>query len=88
MTARGLAVWLVCLGLTVVSGVQVTLSSQQIRDLYAALEQVQSLQDEQLAEHSRLLLERSALAAYHNVERIAEARLDMAFPDHVEQLDP
>ena len=54
-----------------VSGVQVAFSSQKVRQLHADLQAAQRVQDEELAEHSRLLLERSAQTSYVNVERVA-----------------
>jgi cell division protein FtsL len=70
------------------SGVQVALQTHEVRRLHADLQAAQRAQDELLAEYSRLLLERSALAAFQNVERLAEARLAMQFPDTVERLEP
>ena len=71
-----------------VSGVQVAFSSQKVRQLHADLQAAQRVQDEELAEHSRLLLERSAQTSYVNVERVAEAELGMIFPDRVEPIEP
>ncbi len=71
-----------------VSGVQVAFNSQKVRQLHADLQTAQRFQDEELAEHSRLLLERSAQTAYANVERVAEAELGMTFPDRVEPIEP
>jgi cell division protein FtsL len=88
MSAPRLITWIVCLVLAAVSGIQVALSAQNVRELHAELEHAQGEQDQQLAEHSRLLLERSALSSYQNVERIAQAELAMEFPDKVEQLSP
>jgi cell division protein FtsL len=50
------------------------------------LEAAQRSQDEALAVQSRLLIERSALAAYQNVERTAQVKLDMQFPTTVERV--
>ncbi|MBH79296.1 MAG: cell division protein FtsL [Gammaproteobacteria bacterium] len=72
----------------VVSGVQVSYYSQRVRDLHGQLQAVQMHQDAQLAEHSRLLLERSVETSYQNIERIAQADLAMVFPEHVEHLEP
>ena len=58
----------------------------EVRGLHGQLEQVRAAEAALMAEHSRLLLERSALAAYQNVEHIAETQLDMRFPGHVEHL--
>ncbi|MEQ8482938.1 MAG: cell division protein FtsL [Pseudomonadales bacterium] len=72
----------------VASGIQVALVSHEVRQLHGELEAAQKAQDEHLAEYSRLLLERSALSAYQNVERLAERELAMQFPDTVEFIEP
>lgn len=72
----------------VASGIQVVRVSHEVRRLHAELEEAQQAQDEYLADYSRLLLERSALSAYQNVERLAEQELAMQFPERVEQLPP
>lgn len=88
MTVRQACLVVLLLLAVVASGVQVALVSHDVRLLHGDLEAAQRAQDEHLAEHSRLLLERSALSAYQNVERVAEAELDMRFPDKVEHLAP
>ena len=70
------------------SALQVVAVSQQQRDIHVLLEDARNHQDLLLAEHSRLLLERGALAAYHQVERVAVAELNMRFPDDVERILP
>lgn len=81
------ALWLALLLVAVVaSGIQVALVSHEVRTRHGELEAAQRAQDEHLAEHSRLLLERSALSAYQNVERLAETELGMVFPQGVERL--
>ena len=72
----------------VVSGVEVARGVQEVRTLHGELEASRRAQDALMAEHSRLLLERSALASYQNVERLAESELAMRFPDRVERLSP
>ena len=82
---------LICLLLLVVvvgSGIQVALVSHEVRRLHGELEAAQKAQDEHLAEYSRLLLERSALSAYQNIERLAETELAMQFPESVERIEP
>jgi cell division protein FtsL len=86
MSAARLMCWILLFVLTAASGVQVALTTQTVRELHARLERAQAAQDAELAEHSRLLLERSALASYQNVERIAQTELAMEFPDQVERL--
>ncbi len=72
----------------VASGIQVVFTTHQLREIHGALEVVRDRQDDLLAEHSRLLLERGALAAYQNVERVAEVELNMRFPNEVERILP
>jgi cell division protein FtsL len=87
MTVRKLLGLLVLLAAVVGSGIHVTLISHEVRNLHGELEAAQREQDEHLSEYSRLLLERSALSAYQNVERLAEGELAMQFPDKVERLE-
>ena len=70
----------------VASGVQVAYSSQKLRFLHGELQAAQQQQDGELAKHSRLLLERSMETSYANVERVAQAQLDMVFPERAEQI--
>lgn len=79
---------LIVLGAAVVSGVQVARQAHELRQLHAALQAVQHRQDELMSEYTRLLLERSALAAYQNIERVAVTELSMTFPDQVERIVP
>jgi cell division protein FtsL len=88
VTVRYLVLLLVLLVAVVGSGIQVALVSHEVRRLHGELEAAQKAQDEHLAEYSRLLLERSALSAYQNVERLAERELAMQFPEEVEYLEP
>lgn len=41
-----------------------------------------------MSEYTRLLLERSALSAYQNIERVAVTELAMTFPEQVERIAP
>ncbi|MCZ6854089.1 MAG: cell division protein FtsL [Gammaproteobacteria bacterium] len=82
------ATWVLLLVLVVASGLQVARTSQEVRSLHVLREQAQQEQDEHLAEYSRLLIERAALAAYQNVERMARDELDMSFPEDVERIEP
>ena len=86
MKARQLLLFAVLLLAVVGSGVEVALVSHDVRTLHGELEAAQKAQDEHLAEYSRLLLERSALSAYQNVERLAETELGMQFPQQVERI--
>ncbi len=58
------------------------------RLLLKELEVARQQHDRLLTEGNRLLLEQSALAAYEQVEGTAASRLDMRFPDKVEQIAP
>ncbi len=86
---RGGLTWtlLILLVAAVASGIQVARQTHEVRRLYADLQAAQRVQDELLADYSRLLLERSTLAAYQNVERLAQAQLAMQFPDTVERIE-
>jgi cell division protein FtsL len=78
----------VLLLVVVASGVQVAYSSHAVRSLHGELQAAQRRQDAELAEHSRLLLERSVQTSYANVERVAQMQLEMTFPSAVERLEP
>ena len=89
---RGELRWL-GLGLAVYVGVALTglwiaWSSQTVRALHVDIESVQREQDALLAEYSRLLIERSMLGSYQNVDEVAERRLSMNFPEAVERVAP
>jgi len=88
MRARRSLLFLALLLALVGSGIQVALVSHDVRQLHGELQAAQHVQDEQLSEYSRLLLERSALSAYQNVERLAQSELGMQFPDAVERIEP
>jgi cell division protein FtsL len=64
----------------VFSGIEMVDSAHRMRDLYQQLDQVQRQQNELLAVHSRLLLERGARASLNEVETAAEGELEMHFP--------
>ena len=72
----------------VASGLLLVRRADEARQLHRHLEAARKVQDQLLVEHSRLLLERGALSAYHNVERVAAAELGMRFPERVEQVAP
>ena len=86
-TRRIIGVGLLLL-VVVASGVQVAYSSQKVRFLHAELQAAQRQQDAELAEHSRLLLERIMETSYANVERVAQSQLGMVFPETAEQIEP
>ena len=56
------------------------------RNLFIELSENQVEQDRLLEERTRLLIERGALSAYQNVDRIAIDELKMKFPDGSEQI--
>jgi cell division protein FtsL len=78
--------WLAALLLAVLSGIQVASSAHEARKLHGEFEVAQKAQDNALAVQSRLLIERSALAAYQNVESTAQQQLGMEFPKAVKQV--
>lgn len=80
------AVLLALLISVVASGLLVVQRTHEVRQLHKGLEAARQRQDRLLDEHSRLLLERGALSAYYNVERLAETDLGMRFPDQVRQV--
>jgi cell division protein FtsL len=87
VTRRGTLIVLIGLAIAVgATGIEVARIAHKVRALHADLERARQGQDELMSEHSRLLLERSAIAAYQNVERIAADRLAMQFPSQVEYL--
>ena len=79
------ATLLALLACVVASGLLVVQRAHEVRQLHKGLEAVRHQQDRLLEEHSRLLLERGALSAYYNVERVARTELNMQFPDQVRQ---
>ena len=68
------------------SGVSVAAVAQDVRGLFVTLAKNQSRQDELLAQYSRLLIERSTLSSYQNVDQAAERQLAMRFPETVERV--
>ena len=65
------------------SGIQVVIVTDDRRALFHELTSNQKVQDRLLQEYSRLLLERVTLLSYQNVDRIAQRRLNMLFPEQV-----
>mgnify|MGYP003327639930 FL=1 len=64
----------------VFSALEMVDSAHRMRSLYQELDLVQRQQNELLAVHSRLLLERGARASLNEVEAAAEQDLGMHFP--------
>ena len=77
------ALSLVAIGATALALVDAT---HERRMLYQQLDELQKQQNAMMAEHSRLLLERSAVASMHQVEQVAQAKLDMQFPPVVAEV--
>ena len=69
-----------------VTGSLVVDRSNERRNLFIELTKNQIEQDELLQERTRLLIERGALSAYQNVDRIAIDELKMKFPDGSERI--
>ncbi len=67
------------------TGLSIATLSQSVRNQHIALGASQRQQDALLAEYSRLLIERSMLSSYQNVDQVAEGRLAMAFPESIER---
>ncbi len=87
-TFRGFGLVLILLGCVLASGLQVVITTHELRATHRLFQEARNQQDLLLAEHSRLLLERGALVAYQNIERVAVAELGMRFPDQVERIVP
>ena len=71
---------------SVVTGVGVAYQSHLSRTLHAELKNAQVRHDELRADYSRLLLERSVLSSYRNVDRLAVDSLAMQFPDQTNRV--
>lgn len=80
---RGVLLGMVLLGICLVLGVQSASQSQRMRTLYSQLQQDALAKDALLAQQSRLLLERGALKSFHSVDRLAEDKLKMRFPESI-----
>ena len=70
------------------SGLLAVDAANEVRVLHGRLQQAADRQDQEVVAYSRLLLERGALTAYQNVERIAVVELKMQFPDTISEVDP
>ena len=86
MSGLRFLLWLAALVVAVLSGIQVSISAHEARRLHGEFEAAQKAQDNALAVQSRLLVERSALAAYQNVESTAQQQLGMEFPKTVKRV--
>ena len=68
------------------TGISIVDKSNERRALFIKLTDNQNEQDQLLEERTRLLIERGALSAYQNVDRIAIDELKMRFPEGAEQV--
>ena len=71
---------------SIFTGVSIVDRSNERRTLFIELTDNQNEQDQLLEERTRLLIERGALTAYQNVDRIAIDELKMRFPDGAEKV--
>ncbi len=71
------------LGLNVVSALVLVFSTHELRQIHQSLDEAQRDETAELARHSRLLLEKSALAGLSEVESIALHELGMEFPNNL-----
>jgi cell division protein FtsL len=80
-------VWISLLAAVVASAMAVVQQTQKVRQLHVQLEAERKTEDQALVMHSRLLLERGALAAYASIEQVAAEELAMNFPESVERIE-
>lgn len=80
---RGVFWGVVLLGVCLAFGVQSAQQSQRMRTLYSQLQQDALAKDALLAQQSRLLIERGALQSFNSVDRLAEDKLNMRFPESI-----
>lgn len=88
MTGRSFLAFLLALLFVVLSGIQVSVATQDVRERHRHLQALQAELDRAAEEYSRLQIELAAVAAYQNVERTAEDALQMSFPADVERVSP
>jgi cell division protein FtsL len=83
-----IGVWLV-LSVTITgSAILAVNATDEVRALHGELQAAITAHDEQMKEQSRLLLERSARAAWPEVEQVATEQLGMKFPATAMRLEP
>ena len=86
LSALWLGAFVVLLFAIGATGLRTVDAAHEMRGLYGRLGEVQREQDHLLEEHSRLMLERSALGSMQNIENVAASELDMQFPEHIGQV--
>lgn len=65
----------------VATGIQIAVQAREARDIAADLHDTRLASQSISAERSRLLIQRGALAAYQNIDQVAENTLDMRVPE-------
>jgi cell division protein FtsL len=88
LSGKRFALFALALAFVVISGIQVSIATQEVRERHRALQALQLELDRAAEEYSRLQIELAAVAAYQNVERTAEESLGMSFPADVERISP
>ena len=88
MSAKHFALFAFALAFVVISGIQVSIATQDVRERHRILQALQLELDRAAEDYSRLQIELAAIAAYQNVERTAEESLGMSFPAEVERISP
>ena len=83
-----LLVLLVTTAALISSGLALVEAAKSMRSLHSELDQLQTRQHRLMAEHSRLLLERSSFASLQTVETVATQELRMRFPQTIEEVVP
>ena len=86
MSGRQFALFTLALAFLVISGIQVAVATQDVRERHRSLQALQLQLDRAAEMYGRLQLELAAVAAYQNVERTAEESLGMSFPVDVERV--
>lgn len=88
MSGKRFALFALALAFVVISGIQVSVATQAVREQHRSLQALQLELDRAAEDYSRLQIELAAVAAYQNVERTAEESLGMSFPSAVERISP
>jgi len=88
MSGKRFALFSLALTFVVISGIQVSIATQDVRERHRSLQALQLDLDRAAEDYSRLQIELAAVAAYQNVERTAEESLGMSFPADVERVAP
>ena len=73
----GVVLLAACVG----TGIQIAVQAAEAREIATALHEARLASEAISAERSRLLIQRGALAAYQNIDQVAEASLGMHVPE-------